>query len=114
MRVIESVAKLVKATVCKTVIVGSIPIRFSFYVSVGGKVNALDCGSRFYQFESGTPTYYWSNGRVVDCGSLLSCYSGNAIKSSNLFYSVFWLIRITVSSLGFHPSKTGSTPVSTF
>ena len=30
MRVIESVAKLVKATVCKTVIVGSIPIRFSF------------------------------------------------------------------------------------
>ena len=25
----------------------------------------------------------------------------------------FWLIRITASSLGFHPSKTGSTPVST-
>ena len=33
---------------------------------------------------------------------------------SNPSGSVFWLIRITVSSLGFHPSKTGSTPVSTF
>ena len=32
------------------------------HVDVGGVVNALDCGSRFHQFESGTPTYY---GRLV-------------------------------------------------
>lgn len=30
-------------------------------------------------FESGTPTYFWRDGREVECGGVLSCYSGNAI-----------------------------------
>ena len=78
-------------------IVGSSPIRFSFYVSVGGKVNALDCGSRFYQFESGTPTYFWRDGREAECGSMLSCYSGNAIGGSNPSLSAIWKAVITGS-----------------
>ena len=77
-------------------------------------MNALDCGSRFYQFESGTPTYFRSNGRVVDCGSLLSCYSSNAIKSSNLFYSDIWSVRLTVRTAGFQPANESSTLSPTF
>lgn len=109
--VLELVPKWSKGMVCKTIIRGfkSHPVLFYMW-TLAERFNALDCGTRVHQFESGTPTFFWSNGRVVDCGSLLGCYSSNAIKSSNLFYSVFWLIRITVSSLGFHPSKTGSTP----
>ena len=54
--------QVVKRTVCKTVNRGFDSHPSLLHVDVGGVVNALDCGSRFHQFESGTPTYF---GRLV-------------------------------------------------
>ena len=86
------------------------------------RFNALDCGSRVHQFESGTPTFlvpwcngstsdflsenegstpsgtdFWRDGREAECGSMLSCYSGNAIGGSNPSLSAIWKAVITGS-----------------
>ena len=58
MRVIELVPKRPKGVVCKTTSRGfeSHPVLLYMW-TLAERFNALDCGSRVHQFESGTPTY---------------------------------------------------------
>ena len=60
MRVFELVPKWSKGMVCKTISRGfeSHPVLFYMW-TLAEWSNALDCGSRVHQFESGTPTYFW-------------------------------------------------------
>lgn len=81
MRVFELVPKWSKGMVCKTISRGfeSHPVLLYMW-TLAERFNALDCGSRVHQFESGTPTYFWRDGREVECGSVLSCYSGKTLS----------------------------------
>ena len=140
MRVIELVPKRPKGVVCKTTSRGfeSHPVLLYMW-TLAERFNALDCGSRVHQFESGTPTFmvpwcngstsdflsenegstpsgtdFWRDGREAECGSMLSCYSGNAIGGSNPSLSVLWFVRLTVRTAGFHPANRSSTLLRTF
>ena len=69
MRVIELVPKRPKGVVCKTTNRGfeSHPVLLYMW-TLAERFNALDCGSRVHQFESGTPTFMvpWCNGSTSD------------------------------------------------
>lgn len=69
MRVIELVPKRPKGVVCKTTSRGfeSHPVLLYMW-TLAERFNALDCGSRVHQFESGTPTFMvpWCNGSTSD------------------------------------------------
>ena len=104
------------------------------------RFNALNCGSRVHQFESGTPTFmvpwcngstsdflsenedstpsgtdFWRDGREAECGSMLSCYSGNAIiGGSNPSLSAIWFVRLMVRTASFHLANKSLTLLRTF
>lgn len=119
-RVIDLVPKGPKGTVCKTVIHGFKSHPDLFYGVSSVKVTLLIVDQSFRVRVSGYSLFYgllvqrsahltfyqkipvrfwcrlfWSGGRVVECGSMLSCYRRNPIGGSNPSRSVIYLSQPT-------------------